>query len=128
MFKKVMSALLIVSLLSWTVGCTSFQPLKENESLAQYHDKKIEVRTKDGWRYILSHWTRNASGDYTGTGKRIKEYYRTSFSGTIAADRIEAVKVTKIAAGKSLLLVGGLILVSFGALAVWIAVAGGFGT
>ncbi len=115
MFKKSISVLLIVSVLSWALGCTSSRPLMENEGLNQYSDEKIELRTKDGIRYILYHWTRNASGDYTGTGKSIKGPYKTSFSGTIAADRIEAVKVTKFAAGKALLITGGSILLAIGA-------------
>ena len=128
MFKNTVSALLVVSVLSWTVGCTTTKVIRESDSLAQYQDKKIEVRTKDGSRYILSHWTRNASEDYTGTGRHIQADHDERFSGTIAADRIEAVKVTKAAAGKTVLLVGGVILLSLGAAIVIIFATADFGS
>ena len=112
-----MSALLIVSVLSWTVGCTTTKVIRESDSLAQYQDEKIVVRTKDGSRYILSHWTRNASGDYTGTGKHFKGPYRTPFSGTIAADRILTVKIVTVDAGKTILAILG---VSAGLAAVFV--------
>lgn len=105
MSQKAISGLLTASVLFWSFGCSNFRPLRENEGLNEFLDKKIEVRTKDGSRYYLDRWMRNSSGDITGAGRRrwetydshkgIDEKHVEPFSGTISAERIKSLKVEK---------------------------------
>jgi len=135
MFKKTVSALLVVSMLSWTLGCTSFKPLKESENLAQYEGKKIQVHTNTGIRYQLATWKQDSTGTITGTGKlRYESWYWTPsgrhirrqqvepFSGSIPADSIATVKIRKVDATTTT------ILLVFGVAPVLVLIIGGFST
>ncbi len=108
MFKKSLSALLIASLLSPAIGCGTITfprgascYLSDNDGLNQDPDGKIEIRTKDGTQYFLSDWRCNASGDYIGIGKRVKNPYVTNFSGTIAFENITSVRNREFEAGNA---------------------------
>ena len=98
MFKKSISALLILSLLSWTVGCTSTKYITD---VKEFRGKEIEVSTKGGPFYLLTEWTSNASGDITGKGTEFFQGRSKPFSGTIPADSIAAVKGKKVDALKT---------------------------
>lgn len=93
MFKMSVSGLLVLSILSWTLGCTSFKPIGDGGITTPDRHKTIEVYTKDGYRYQLEEWTRDPDGNITGKGMVIDgpkgEYHR--FTGTIAANRITKV-------------------------------------
>ena len=129
MFKKAVSVLLVVSVLSWTVGCTSTKYVTD---LGQAQGREIEVFTKAGSRYRLTEWAANASGDIQGKGYQLFRDNRTDtvsillgmffrlprererkepFSGTIPADSIVLVKIQKGDAVKSAGLVLGTVVI-----------------
>ncbi len=117
MLKKSVSALLVVSLLLSTVGCTSFKTVRENESLDQSQGNPIEVYTTEGSRYLLREWSQNTSGDVIGSGTFYgQDLVIEVVSDTIRSDHISAIKVKKSDAVKSALL-GGIVVVSAAGLA-----------
>ena len=98
MFKNSVSALLIVSIFSWTLGCTSMRTVTRTRSLEEYAGKKIEVHTMDG-HYVFSSWSESPSGDIIGTGtfhiKHSKDDVVEVVSERVKSERILLTRVRR---------------------------------
>ena len=107
MLRQIVSIITLGSYLTTLAGCTTSRPLARDVGVNQPQRQKIEVWTTDGLRYVLSNWVRNDSGDVTGMGLCWDRGSSRSFHGTIPAKDIVSASISRIHAGKTVLLALG---------------------
>ena len=99
-YKKLISSLLVVALLTQIVGCYSYQEITKEEFVQTEEYSDLRVRTKD------QNWYEFYENDYTvkedsiyGSGRKIFKVgskFDEDFTGSISIDDIESFKFDRI--------------------------------